>query len=404
MEVLVTQHEVCECYIPRNVTCNAGLPTRSPYLTCDRLLSEKALVVVTWMIGLNAFFGNMFVLVWRGQEIRTNKVNRFLLSNLAVSDLLMGIYMIIIGSADIYFGNHFPMHAENWRHGITCRIAGSLSIISSEASVFFVTLISIDRFICIRFPYSSKKLGQKSVASICTILWVVSLLLGILPSFLSGRHGVNFRFYENSHVCIGLPLALIKMHEVQTRMIDRTVILFESKTVAFDGEANGLYFSTALFLGLNFVCYLIIAVCYIEIVRSVFKSSKQAGRTKNMTEQIRLTSKVSAIVATDFCCWFPIIILGILVQAKVITLPTSVFAWCVTFVLLINSAINPYLYTISEVVTKYRRRNVEDRDTLRSSLSQNQSQMASKRALSVTKPCNSVATGDNSLGNMDTTL
>ena len=74
-----------------------------------------------------------------------------------------------------------------------------------------------------------------------------------------------------------------------------------------------------------------------------------------MKEQIRLTTKVTAIVATDFCCWFPVIILGILVQTRVIELHPSVFAWCVTFVLPVNSAINPYLYTIGEIVSKYRK-------------------------------------------------
>ena len=42
-------------------------------------------------------------------------------------------------------------------------------------------------------------------------------------------------------------------------------------------------------------------------------------------------------------------------QTRVIELSPSVFAWCVTFVLPINSAINPYLYTIADVVLKYRK-------------------------------------------------
>ncbi len=37
--------------------------------------------------------------------------------------------------------------------------------------------------------------------------------------------------------------------------------------------------------------------------------------------------------------------LGILVQFKILILPSSVFAWCVTVILPINAAINPYLYT-----------------------------------------------------------
>ena len=75
-----------------------------------------------------------------------------------------------------------------------------------------------------------------------------------------------------------------------------------------------------------------------------------------MKEQIRLTAKVAAIVLTDFACWFPIIIIGILVQAGALTLPPDVFAWCVTFVLPINSAINPYLYTIAAIINSRLRR------------------------------------------------
>ena len=356
-EVIVSQHEVCECYVPANVVCTAT-DNRSPYLTCNSLLSATVFVVIIWVIGLNAIVGNLFVLLWRRKTSKKNKVNSILLGNLAASDLLMGIYMIIIGSADLHFGENFPMHAESWRSGITCRIAGALSITSSEASVFFVTLISIDRFICIRFPYTTKKLRQKSAVIISFLIWVTSLILGIIPSVLAGA---NFKFYDNSHVCIGLPLALTKLYSTDRvwEYVNHNIYQ-RSYSTQYIGLFNGLYFSTAVFLGLNFICYLIIAGCYIEIMRSVRRSSKQAGRTRNMTEQIRLTTKVSTIVATDFCCWFPIIILGILVQIRVITLPASVFAWCVTFVLPINSAINPYLYTIAEVISNYRKERAEN--------------------------------------------
>ena len=68
-----------------------------------------------------------------------------------------------------------------------------------------------------------------------------------------------------------------------------------------------------------------------------------------------MTMKVAAIVATDFFCWAPIIILGILVQTRIIALGPSVYAWLVTCVVPINSAINPYLYTISELISRYRK-------------------------------------------------
>ena len=323
-----------------------------------------------WLIGLNAIAGNIFVFLWQKRHTRPNKVFTLLLCNLAASDFLMGIYMVIITSADLYFGDNFPMQSEVWRSGITCRIAGALSIISSEASVFFVMIVSIDRYISIRFPFSTKKMGKRATLVIAVFTWVIAFLLGTIPSVLSG---VKFEFYDNSHVCVGLPLTLIKTYvtnkifkvkKIPHEYVEYVWIYYKEHTfiTRYNGSTNGLFFSTAVFLGLNSICYLIILGCYIEIVRAVRRSSKRAGRSLEMQQQIKLTTKVTAIVVTDFCCWFPVIILGILVQLRVITLPPSVYAWCVTFVLPINSAINPYLYTITEIISEKRKKRQEEND------------------------------------------
>ena len=243
------------------------------------------------------------------------------------------------------------------------KIAGTISIVSSEASLFFLTLISIDRFINIKYPYSERKLRKKSSIILASILWCTSLTLGIVPSSLGGN-SEYIAFYDNSHVCIGLPLALIKTHSViihkQSKYSGR--FWYEKQLVESEylGDISGMYFASAMFLALNCICFLIILLCYVEIVRAVFKSSKRVGINKDIKEEIRMTVKVSVIILTDFVCWFPIIILGILVQAKVLTLPPTVFAWCVTFILPINSAINPYLYTIAHVISNYRKEKLQN--------------------------------------------
>ncbi len=353
--VIGSQHEICECFVDPDAIC---IPTtdRSPYLTCERLLSDRILVVMMWLIGVNALFGNMIVLGFNLMKSSPNSVQDRLLSNLAIADLLMGVYMLIIASADIYFGEHFPMNSEAWRLGIPCRIAGAISLISSEASVFFITLISIDRFINIQFPYTDRKLGRSSVLIVIALTWLLVFALGTIPSALSGR---NFKFYDNSHVCIGLPLALTPKYETlnldnAVQYIGGLTIVTEDVDIKVLGNITGMYYAVALFLGLNGMCYLVILICYIAIVRATRLSSKRSGRAQEMTEQIHMTMKVITIVGTDFCCWFPIIVLGSLVQLRLIVLPPSVFAWCVTCVLPINSAINPYLYTIAALIAKFR--------------------------------------------------
>ena len=358
-ELIAGQHELCECYVSKDIKCTA-VEDRSPFLTCDRLLSDRVLVVVMWLIGLNALGGNMFVLSQKKKIVDKNKVQNFLLQNLAMSDLLMGVYMLLIASSDIYFGEYFPMQAEAWRSGITCRVAGTISIVSSEASVFFVTLISVDRFVSIKYHNSRRKLGQKSSAMTAIVIWIMTFILGIVPSSLAGK---NKKFYDNSHVCIGLPLSKLQIYETTESEELNLVcpvddICYWKKPVQSEyiGEVNGMIFASVMFLGLNFLCYLVILACYVEIIRTVYKSSKRAGLNPGMKEQIRMTAKVAAIVLTDFACWFPITIIGFLVQAGVLTVPPDVFAWCVTFVLPINSAINPYLYTIAAIINSRLKR------------------------------------------------
>ena len=354
--LIVSENEICECYAPQDVKCSAE-DDRSPFLTCDRLLSDRFLVVVMWLIGILSLAGNLFVIVWKQKDSHGNKVQSILLTNLAISDFLMGVYMIIIACADIYFGNNFPLQSEKWRSGVTCRIAGTLSILSSEASVFFVTLISIDRYLHISFPLSTKNFNKKSVLVASILTWSFALALGLVPNILAGR---NLKFYDNSHVCIGFPLALVESFTKESFGLiewEGTLFKFFSSYSVSEGLDTGLYYSTALFLGLNCVCYLVILGCYVAIIRAVRASTMKSGRSKDMNMQIKMTVKVTAIVATDFLCWFPIIILGILVQTRAITLPPSVFAWLVTCVLPINSAVNPYLYTISEIISKHRKKS-----------------------------------------------
>ena len=272
------------------------------------------------LIGLNALFGNMFVLVWSKQRKDTNKVQAFLLSNLALSDFLMGIYMLLIASADIYFGENFPMQAERWRKGTTCRIAGAIFKVSSEASVFFITLISIDRLINIRFPFSPHKLAAKSTALGVVLLWLTALTLALIPSILAGT---NYRLCDNSHVCIGLPLAKLRVYSNNVTCkfkinyeLFQVYAIIREKSVPL-GEVDGMFFS-ALFLGLNCICYIAIVICYVEIVRAVVKSSKRVGFSTEVKKQVKMTAKVAAIVLTDFLCWSPVIVPGVLVQAGVL--------------------------------------------------------------------------------------
>ena len=359
VQIYVDQPEVCLCYASNITKCTYALPL-SGYLTCERLLAENAGMIIMFVLGFCATFGNAGVLFKKLIEKRENKVQSLLICNLAMSDLLMGIYMIIIASADVYYGNYFPINSETWRKSNLCRSAGAIAIISTEASVIFITLLSIDRCIGIRYPYTLHKLRVKSTCLTALVTWIFTIIIGVIASALAG---VNVDFYDNSHVCIGLPFVQTVDYKYQERNISssRWYERLEGNFAAVDtvrsaiskGQSPGLYFSVALFLGFNLLCMLIIIFCYVLLVKTVSETSEDVGRSREMKEQIKLTARVTAIVMTDVCCWLPIILMGILVQSGAVELEAKVYAWTVMFVLPFNSTINPLLYTYRTVIYEH---------------------------------------------------
>lgn len=360
--LFVDQPEICECaLILPLVNCSATIPM-SQYLTCKKLLPSNIFAVLIWIILLGALFGNMLVLFWRNSHGGDDHlVQTILICNLAMSDFLMGVYLICIATADVYYGEYFPMNANSWRHSTWCGIAGATVITSSEASVLFLTLISIDRLIRIKFPHSTRKLTVSRAKIAATVVWLIAVVLGILPSIM---HNDYPAFYETSNMCVGLPLVqqpVVAPKEVSYKSTyhwitnPRTINITVTET-----HIPGMFFSSAIFLGLNPLCFLIMLACYADIVRIVRKAFRQS-RHHGMRQQLRTTVKVAAIVATDFCCWFPIIITGILVQTGSVSVTPTAYAWIVTLVMPINSALNPYLYTLATILSNQRAKKPTDR-------------------------------------------
>nr|XP_054770089.1 G-protein coupled receptor GRL101-like isoform X1 [Lytechinus pictus] len=346
--VFVYDQRLC-CFLPSNAKCALQKPPE-PLFTCRMtFLHNSAIKFFTWLLAFVTLFGNTFVLVTRLRSKRTNMVARIqsiLIANLAVADLLMGLYLLIIASADAYIGNSYFWKglAHEWRRSGMCRFAGFLSFLSSESSVFLIVLISVDRFICIVFPFLKHRFTIFTI-QVCTgVIWVVAIILSGISVLLTV---LDPDAYDLSDVCVGLPLIRknINLQAEVDKDILNTIGIEVQKVVA-GSSASTWQYSVAVFLGINFICFTIILVAYIAIFAKVSFSRAAVGQKGYSSNEIRMALKLSLIVATDFFCWMPIIILGIIVQSDHVVISADVYAWLIALVLPINSAINPYLYTI----------------------------------------------------------
>ncbi len=58
-----------------------------------------------------------------------------LVMNLAVSDALMGFYMITLAGVDLHYKGRYIENSLDWRHSALCQILGVIATISSEVSL-----------------------------------------------------------------------------------------------------------------------------------------------------------------------------------------------------------------------------------------------------------------------------
>nr|XP_054771094.1 relaxin receptor 2-like [Lytechinus pictus] len=315
--------------------------------SCTRLMPNTVLRIALWVIGWGALIGNTMVLVLRCRMERSasSKTQGLFITNLAIADFLMGVYMVIISSADVYYGEYFFLVAEQWRSSIACKVAGFIAVLSSETSVFILAIITIDRVLCVVFPFGKLKFRSTSARVGVALIWASAFVVSVVPlvvsSYVSG-------FYGLSDVCVGLPLN-VESQENGELVFNYTTRVWDF--IKFDAtERPSWLYSIAIFLGVNFLIFILILISYVVIFASVRKSalsvaSKGAGSSADRAREVKLAMRMSVIVLTDFFCWMPVIIMGILSQSGAVALPVSLYAWSVVFILPINASINPYIYT-----------------------------------------------------------
>ena len=338
------------------------LPKPDQFSSCEDLMRNQFLRVLIWVFGLSALLGNGFVVLWRlihhkRQERRKTKsgvVQSILVLNLALADGIMGIYMLIIASADMIYRGDYIVYAEEWQQSVVCKFAGFLSVMSTETSVLFMTVISIDRFLSIVFPFHHLNLTPNTARLSSLIIWTLTLFLSIMPIWVSGYF--ENEFYGRSSVCLALPLTTER--------------------------PAGWEYSVALFLVFNLLAFTVIFLCYLAIYITVKLSAKNishAGKT-NKSQQIEFAMRMAFLVGTDFVCWMPVIIMGFLSLTHAAIIPDIAYVWSAVVLLPINSALNPFLFTIltremSKQEAKKASKHVMRHESAVSSIVQSSAQM-----------------------------
>ena len=104
---------------------------------------------------------------------------------------------------------------------------------------------------------------------------------------------------------------------------------------------------------LNFVLFLLIAVGQASVYWSA-RSNSIFSSTTTGSRDTTVARRLTTIVLSDFLCWFPIGLLGVLASTGT-PIPGELNVTAAIFVMPFNSALNPFLYTFNVLMEKRRK-------------------------------------------------
>ena len=296
--------------------------------SCDDLIRSDMYRSLLWLMSLSSLFGNVGSLVFRLLIVKNSMKTGFnvFVTQLNVSDVLMGVFLAMVGVADFIYRGKFLWYDLAWMSSVACKLAGFLCLMSSEVSAFIICLITLDRLIVLRFPFSQLRFEPRSAAVAAGLAWVTGISLAAVPLLPVTAH---WHFYSQTGICIPLPI---------TRQ-----------------DFPGRDYSFAVIIVFNVILFLFIAVGQAFVYSTVKDNSVATASTTSKSHDLTVARRLLTVVVSDFACWFPIGLLGLL-AFRGVAVPSEVNVLMAIFVLPLNSALNPFLYTFNMIMERRRKR------------------------------------------------
>ncbi|XP_051026380.1 neuropeptide FF receptor 2 [Acomys russatus] len=279
------------------------------------------------LIFLLCMVGNTVVcfIVIRNKHMHT--VTNFFIFNLAISDLLVGIFCMPVTLLDNIIAG--------WPFGSSmCKISGLVQGISVAASVFTLVAIAVDRFRCVVYPFKPK-LTVKTAFTTIVVIWALAIAI-MTPS------AVMLHIQEE------------KYYRVRLGSHNKSSTVYWCREAWPNQEMRRIY-TTMLFVTIYLAPLSFIVVMYARIGASLFKTSahctgKQRPERWHVPKKKQKVIKMLLIVALLFILsWLPLWTLMMLSdyadlspsKLRVINIYIYPFAHWLAFC---NSSVNPIIY------------------------------------------------------------
>ncbi|XP_039992294.1 B2 bradykinin receptor-like [Xiphias gladius] len=258
---------------------------------------------------------NVFVLMIFCLHKKACTVAEICLSNLAAADLIL--------VSSLPFWAVYAANKYIWRFSSAlCRLVNLSISINAYCSIYFLVLVSIDRYLALVKPLSHGRMRRPKFAKLaCLLVWALGLLLSV-PTLI---------FREVKYI----------------PELNNTICRFNYPNTSVLLLCEGMLIMFSFIIPIS-----IISLCTFKIIQSLNKRLVEGLNTQKREQ--KATTLVLAVAVAFLICWMPfhlVKILEMLVRANVLdNCSLSIFIetskQIVIYIAFFNSVLNPILYVI----------------------------------------------------------
>ncbi|XP_034277248.1 lysophosphatidic acid receptor 6-like [Pantherophis guttatus] len=218
-----------------------------------------------FMIGLLLNSTALYIFIFR-DVVRS--ITTVYMKNLAVCDLLLLASMPL----RIYYYGWQPQLSQT-----TCEMGGLLLLVNMYGSIFFLTCISSDRWMAVRFPLSLwSQAIRRQAKYICVGIWTLSIG-GTIPTYFAGKNtpkNSTLCFDEHPHyitnvgisstmvLCYAITLAVMVTSSYSLLHVFHRSVSVEMELINISKIRLMVVTNVAIFLGC-FLPYHLTVLCYL---------------------------------------------------------------------------------------------------------------------------------------------
>jgi hypothetical protein len=283
--------------IDNNNNNNNNLILLSNY-SFKTLISKILIGIILYSLTIWTIIGNIFVWIalCTNRQLKQGGMSNFLIGNLALSDLLLGLTVLP-------FSATFST-LNNWVFGkFLCDIWLSIDVLCCTASIWGLLVIAIDRYIATNHPiiYRKQKNSVKIAVIYCTISWIVSLAISI-PPFV---HDLYSSISKDDILEVAGDTQLVDVSTPKTKIISKNLKLIDDNFY----ECVLYYkpsFVIASSLGSFYIPLILMVMLYARVFlrirqqSSMFNNNSMAARKgENINKKLQDLKKMSLMSNDD---------------------------------------------------------------------------------------------------------